>query len=180
MSLDRIAEARAAYRPDHIRWLFIAEAPPAAPERFFYFHPVHTQDSLFLTMMRTLYPSDYADMDAKELRRIKPDALARFRDDGCFLEDASSEPMTGESPKEEQLRRARPALLERLEELREDDPKVVLISATVYAVCRRALKEAGWNVLNKESIPFPGSGQQRKFRDKMNALLAENGWFQGT
>ncbi len=175
--LHRIEEARARYAPAHVRWLFIAEAPPRSPERFFYYGNVPTGDSLFLTLMRTLYPQDYAALDAAVLRAQKPAILSRFRDEGCFLEDASSAPIQGSpSSKKRALRAALPSLLERLEPLRENHPKVVLISATVYEVSSAALKRAQWNVLNEEAVPFPGSGQQARFRDIVARLLLANGW----
>lgn len=40
-------EAAERYLPAHIKLLLIAEAPPEAPDRYFYFHDVHVQDSLF-------------------------------------------------------------------------------------------------------------------------------------
>ena len=176
--LQRIQEARARYRPDHVRWSFIAEAPPSSPERFFYYENVATGDSLFLTTMRTLCPQEYGALDAGVMRAHKAEILARFRDDGCFLEDASATPVQGgPSAKKRMLRDALPSLLERLEPLRADKPKVVLISATVYEVCLHAVKRAGWSVLNEEAVPFPGSGQQVRFREAMTRLLSASGWF---
>jgi hypothetical protein len=50
-------EATELYRPSRIRLLFIAEAPPAYRfHRFFYFTDVRQMDTLFLEMMKTLYP----------------------------------------------------------------------------------------------------------------------------
>jgi hypothetical protein len=50
--------ARNKYKPSHIRVLPIAEAPPCALERFFYFEDVKKQDSLFLEIMGILYPRE--------------------------------------------------------------------------------------------------------------------------
>ena len=53
---DVYASARNRYRPNEIRVLIIAEAPPCALDRFFYFEDVKKQDSLFLEIMGILYP----------------------------------------------------------------------------------------------------------------------------
>ncbi len=55
--IRRFAEASKKYRPADIRLLFIAEAPPAFKvERFFYFTGLTNGDTLFIEMMKTLYP----------------------------------------------------------------------------------------------------------------------------
>jgi hypothetical protein len=44
----RAREAAAAlYRPQRVRLLLVAEAPPSALNRYFYFEDVRDQDSLF-------------------------------------------------------------------------------------------------------------------------------------
>jgi hypothetical protein len=45
----RRAEAAARYRPKAVRLLLVAEAPPSALDRYFYFEDVPEQDSLFPT-----------------------------------------------------------------------------------------------------------------------------------
>ena len=54
---DSFAVASLEYRPAAVRVLLIAEAPPAYDSgRFFYFTDLRQQDTLFLEMMKTLYP----------------------------------------------------------------------------------------------------------------------------
>lgn len=168
--------ARSRFRPQRVRWLFIAEAPPASVngDRFFYFERVIQGDSLFLSLMRILYPHDYGPRDAKAIRADKGEALIRFMKDGCFLQDASADPILGD--RKNALRQALPSLLERLEPLRADAPRVILISRTVFDICRDPLEHGNWNVLNKEMIPFPGSGQQRRFAAVLTPLLKHHGW----
>src|SRR5205823_6407163 len=43
----RRRQAAERYRPDVVDLLLVAEAPPSAPDRFFYFEHVTTHDSLF-------------------------------------------------------------------------------------------------------------------------------------
>src|ERR1700727_3469022 len=55
-SLESFRRAMTRYRPDPLRLLFIAEAPPAYKvNRLFYFHDIKTGDALFLEMMKVLY-----------------------------------------------------------------------------------------------------------------------------
>jgi len=68
---SRIEEARRQYLPPHgIQVLLIAEAPPAARNRFFYCERVSRDDWLFLAVMRVLY-KDARSLSAKHLRTKK-------------------------------------------------------------------------------------------------------------
>jgi hypothetical protein len=50
-------DARQKYKPDEIKFLLIAEAPPDAESgRFFYFEEVDKHDNLFIETMKVLYP----------------------------------------------------------------------------------------------------------------------------
>jgi hypothetical protein len=69
----------------------VAEAPPAAPDRYFYFPAVNTQDSLFRYVVRTvLHREPHRESkgdDLEALRRAPWSMLAlRFRD----LDDSTS------------------------------------------------------------------------------------------
>ena len=80
---EHIEQARLNYLPiGRIEILFIAEAPPADPSRFFYFNEVDRHDWLYLALMRVLF-DDARDLDVKKLREQKADHLARFRARGC-------------------------------------------------------------------------------------------------
>lgn len=66
--LNSFALASRKYRPATVRILFIAEAPPAyESKRFFYFTGLQQGDTLFLEMMKTLYPIewDFPEIDSK-------------------------------------------------------------------------------------------------------------------
>ena len=56
--IKQVQDARAKYKPEVITCLFIAEAPPSSPDRFFYFEEVREQDSLYLEMMKALFPEE--------------------------------------------------------------------------------------------------------------------------
>ena len=55
----RFDQAANLYLPDPLRLLFIAEAPPAFKvNRLFYFTGLTDGDTLFLEMMKVLYPAE--------------------------------------------------------------------------------------------------------------------------
>jgi hypothetical protein len=84
--MNAIEQARYNYLPiDGIRILFVAEAPPEDPHRFF--DKVEEHDCLFLALMHLLYMDAEAAV-ASELRRRKREFLHRLQADGYFLEDA--------------------------------------------------------------------------------------------
>jgi hypothetical protein len=112
------------------------------------------------------------------VRAAKPSFLRRFQEDGCYLIDASLEPMAENRPsaKRRQLRAELPGLLERVKNLWVEATRTVLVSAPVYEVCLQPLVRQGYRVINRDMIDFPGSGRQMDFRHKLSHLLAEQGW----
>jgi hypothetical protein len=73
---------RQRYKPEVIRFLFIAEAPPHIESgRFFYLTEMQTHDALFLETMRVLYP-DCSNLAARDLRQQKA-LLLTFALAGC-------------------------------------------------------------------------------------------------
>jgi hypothetical protein len=161
-------QARNKYRPRALRVLIIAEAPPCALDRFFYFEDVKRQDSLFLEIMGILYPDQKAQYLASGREtELKQDLLQRFQSDGYWLLDLCEVPTSvvdGPLPGDLQ------ALLKKLEKLIDKDIPIVLIKTNVYQACFEALKANGYNVID-EKLPFPGSGQQRVFREKFKRAL---------
>jgi hypothetical protein len=160
--------ARNKYRPRHIRVLLIVEAPPCALERFFYFGDVKKQDSLFLEIIGILYPRD-KDNYLKSGRDtfLKEQILEKFKSDGYWLMDLSEVPT---SIFTDPLEGCVPSLLTRLEKYIDKSIPIVLIKTNVYDVCYAPLRAKGYHVIN-ERMPFPGSGQQKVFRDKFEKAL---------
>ena len=152
----RRRQAAAKYRPRHIDLLLVAEAPPSALERYFYFENVREQDALFRYVCKLLLgfiPS----------REQKPEALSRLRERGVFLIDLREDPLD-----EDGLASGVPSLVERARALR--PRKIILIKATVYDAAFAALQKAGLPVV-AERVPFPGSGQQRRFEEAFARAL---------
>ena len=87
----RFGQAARRYLPDQLRLLFIAEAPPAFKvNRLFYFTGLTNGDTLFLEMMKVLYPAEIGyrndtfqpGSSVKLIRNRKPELLRKFQNDG--------------------------------------------------------------------------------------------------
>jgi hypothetical protein len=83
-ALERFEEAARRYLPDQLRVLFITEAPPAfRVNRLFYFTGLTDGDTLFLEMMKVLYPVEVGYIkgtfqpgsSVKQMRLRKPELL---------------------------------------------------------------------------------------------------------
>lgn len=153
------AQAAERYRPDRIRLLLIAEAPPAAHDRYFYFHDVNAHDSLFRHVARSL-------LQVEPTRENKPELLAQLQDRGVFLIDLKADPVDS-TP----LSLYVPELLRRVQELNAD--RIVLIKTKVYDAAYATLAAADLPV-SSVRIPFPGSGQQKAFAQAFAIAIHEN------
>jgi hypothetical protein len=86
----RRERAAKKYQPVSIRLLLVAEAPPSALDRYFYFETVPTQDSLFRYVARAI-------LRAEPTRVNKAVLLGRLRDCGVFLIDLWRDPIDARS-----------------------------------------------------------------------------------
>ena len=130
--------------------LLVAEAPPASIDRYFYFPDVGSHDSLFRYVSRSI-------LNVEPTRSDKLERLAELRDRGIFLIDLKPDPIDGS-----ELIDYVPTLVRRLRRL--DPEKIILIKATVHDAALGPLLAAGLRV-SRERVPFPGSGQQRRFEE---------------
>lgn len=183
-SQRRFSEASRNYLPDAIRLLFIAEAPPAyRVNRYFYFAALRDGDTLFLEMMKVLYPDETGysrgsflpGHSAKQLRQNKTSLLQRFQRDGYYLIDGCEEPMpdgADTATKRRVMKNALPALELKVRRLAGDSSlPIVLIGGITYEICAEALRKAGGNVLNTGMINHPARGGQVHFRSKLAKTL---------
>ncbi|MCW2527155.1 MAG: hypothetical protein JWM76_2015, partial [Pseudonocardiales bacterium] len=145
---SRRGQAAERYRPDRIRLLLIAEAPPADPNRYFYFPEVNAHDSLFRHVIRSL-------LGVEPTRVNKAELLAQLQQQGTFLIDLKPDPVDSTS-----LNSYVPELVHRVQGLSPE--RIVLIKATVYDAAYAALAAAGLPV-SSVRVPFPASGQQTNF-----------------
>jgi hypothetical protein len=146
------------YKPGTVDLLLVAEAPPSALDRYFYFPDVREQDGLFRYVCRAL-------LDREPTREGKADLLAELRDRGVFLIDLQQDPRDG-TP----LSAFVPELVELCESL--DPGWIVLIKATVFDAAYASLVEAGLPV-SSVRVPFPGSGQQKRFLETFDRALEQ-------
>lgn len=144
------------YRPASVRLLLVAEAPPSAVDRYFYFEMVATQDSLFRYVARAI-------LGVEPTRVNKAELLGRFRDRGVFLIDLWRDPISSRSDPPDVA-----GLVRRIRQLAPE--RVIVIKTGVFDLVRGPLLDAGLPFVD-ERVPFPGSGQQRKFEQAFARAL---------
>jgi hypothetical protein len=182
--LNSFAPASRKYHPAAVRILFVAEAPPAyKSKRFFYFTDLQQQDTLFLEMMKTLYPLEVGysgnrfrdGFSSRAIRLRKRELLNRFKSDGFYLIDACERPMphgANTALKAALMQKGLPVLKAKVRRLcGAETAGILLIGAVTYDVCADALRDEGVNVLNKAAINHPARGGQILFRTKLRATL---------
>lgn len=141
-----------------VRLLLVAQAPPAADDRYFYFPDVPTQDALFRSVARIVLPH------TEPTRSNKASLLEQLRDRGVFLVDLKPDPVDGSV-----LSQYVPKLLARIAELAPE--RIILIKADVYDAVYPALARAGLPV-SSVRVPFPSFGQQSAFNAAFSRALA--------
>ncbi len=162
--MNSVLEAREKYRPEEVKLIFLAEAPPCKEGHFFYFEDVPRGDSLFLHIIRAVFP-DLESIPTKELRSRKEELLFRFSEAGYFLEDSVAVSIPkGTKNKEKVVLEHQADLIRRIQQYKET-ASFVLLSSSVFKSNYQALKNEGFKILNDFMIPFPGSGQQGKFKE---------------
>jgi hypothetical protein len=156
------AAAAAKYKPAHIRLLLVAEAPPCTLDRYFYFEDVQQHDSLFRYVYRGLF-------DEAPSREGKAECLAKMREAGVFLIDVSEEPIA-DGAKVRLTSEQLAGIVPRCAELKPD--AVILIKSNVHDLTHASLAGAGFNVADVR-MPFPASGQQKKFETLFKEALGK-------
>lgn len=172
-------DIREQYKPDHIKLLLIAESPPPAPEiggsrHFYRATPVRRDDRLFVNTIKALYPEASALTEA-QIEPNKEMWLRRFQADGRYMIEALEVSQRHSITKEQRqakIRAALPRLIERVRHLAEADTKIILIKSNVFEVAAEPLREAGFTVLNRELVDYPGRFNQRDYREKLAALTS--------
>ena len=175
MSYD---DVRRQYKPEHVKYLLIAESPPPAPHiqssrQFYYADRIRKDDRLFTNTIRAVYP-ETAETPETELEEHKETWLRKFQDDGWYMIEALEESQVHEVTKKERqarIKAAAPRLLERVKAIASPDTKIVLIKSNVFDMAAGPLKEAGFRVLNKELVDYPGHFNQKAYREKLAALI---------
>ena len=160
------------YLPNKVSILWIVESPPKSdPPRYFYRPELTGFDSLFRETMKAL---------EIPVTNPKTEALIEFQSRGHFLIDSMKCPADkGNAHLKPQMRNNCSSILK--EEIISLDPEYILIiKADVYYPVISLMNEIdrvysekniSVRVLNKFSIPFPGSGQQVRFREAVKQYL---------
>ncbi|MEM5799315.1 MAG: hypothetical protein QXZ43_01455 [Candidatus Aenigmatarchaeota archaeon] len=159
------------FRPDNIKVLFIAESPPKSEN---YFYCVRDKPGpLFMYLMQVVFNKTWEELK-KEKKKV---LLEKFKEKGYFLTDVFEHPIYKKNKKEKE--KSRKNLIQRLENFEKDGildkkrTKIILISTTSYEN-KDILIEEGFNVLNKENVPFPSNGHQNVFKEKIKHYLNQN------
>ena len=171
MKLTTYQNTANRYIPLETNVLFIAESPPAALDRYFYFENVQEQDALWVGLMKALYEGEFGETWKERLWKKK--WLTKFKDDGYRLIDALKEPVDQSTGSRKRKNLILNVVDRIIEEIREISPnQIVLIKATVFDVLYDPLHTAGLPVVN-ERLPFPGSGRQKEFAVRFRNLVSD-------
>ena len=152
----RREQAAARYRPEVVDTLLVAEAPPSALDRYFYFEDVPIHDSLFRHVVQAV-------LEERPTREKVP-YLEELRERGWFLLHVSEEPFRDRAVLPPLL----PDLLARCEQL--SPRRIVVVGTRLFDLVHRPMRDAGLPVVDVR-LPYPGSGQQRRFLDGMRLVV---------
>jgi hypothetical protein len=173
--------ARLKYKPAHIKFLFIAESPPPEPDvqssrQFYYTDRIRKDDRLFTNTIRAIYP-EAAELSEPALEEAKDGWLKRFQNDGFYMIEALEESQVHEVTKGQRKARIKDslsALIKRVEELANKDTRLILIKSNVFDEAAESLRHAGFTVLNKELVDYPGRFNQKAYRTKLADYLQDS------
>ncbi len=177
--MDKFQKARKKYRPNVIKVLFLAEAPPDKDsDRFFYFEVVSYHDSLFWELMRFVFPKETKEKKTSDLRPEKSEFLMKFMKKGYYLEDSMGSPFgkrLSSNQKVKLITANQKRLLRKLNKLLPDKRiPIILIANPVYIANYQYLSDEGFNVINKNPITFPFSNHQDTFRREISTITLPN------
>lgn len=168
--------AREKYQPAPVKYLLLAEAPPASLESFFYFEDVQTKDELFLAVLEAIQGKECkADFLAKGRdKAMKEFFLKRLHAQGFYLLDCLQEPMSEGLNKEKRVRCLYdqiPSLLKRVKAVINTNTKIILIKTSVFDAAYSGLTTEFPGQVIRSRIPFSATGGQRKFQQKFKDAL---------
>jgi len=166
------AQRRARWKPARVRLLLIAESAPddggdLANRRFFYDEDLTGKDGLFREVTRALYDSPILISGSG----AKLPWLEKLKADGVYLIDLATVPVNelGTGDRAAALSRNVSETVSLATQLSPDG--IALVKQNVFNLLERPLRAAGLPVLHDTMIPFPGSGQQRRFRERFAGAL---------
>jgi hypothetical protein len=159
---------RKLFQPARIQAIFILESPPKSGE-YFYDPDGRLTEHLFAAMMQLL---KYTPMH-------KRDSLGEFQKRGFMVVDASYVPVNDLKGKyrDERTMSQSFALLEDIGILNPNKTiPLILVKANICRLMEPLLKKQGFLVVNEGTVvPFPSSGQQTNFREKIALVIEKSG-----
>lgn len=153
--MDSVEATRFRYRPEKITTLFVGESAPISGD-FFYFGGTNFTRYLW----KAIAPDAATDLEF----------LERFKARGWYLDDLVLTPINGMSVAERRSHwlRSQPDFAARIAEYR--PLAIVTLLMTMQSVVADAARDAGSDA-KLYAVPFPGMGNQNRFRDAMAELL---------
>ena len=111
--------------------------------------------------MQVIYPDQYETDSKAEL-------LGRFKKDGYFLIDAIDIPINDVTERERNkvIIEHRNQKINEIRQLVIPSTPIFLIKKNIFDIFYTSLIDLGFNVVNDEVLPFPSTGNQKKFREK--------------
>ena len=161
MNKDYYLKMRNRYHPSNLRHIFILESPPDSG-KYFYDECGKVSEFLFKAMMRFI---EFTPSNKKE-------GLEYFQKCGYLLVDATYTPVNQLKNKKERNQRILEDFDLLLEDLSNINPEkkipLILVKANICEILEDCLEQKGFAVLNnKTKIPFPSTGNQNKFHEKL-------------
>ena len=156
---------RERHLPAHPKIIFVLESPPKSG--LYFYKPGAVSEPLFSAMMK----------DVLEIKpKTKEEGLSEFAFRGFLLIDATYKPVNhphlSQKERNEVILKDSPLLLEELQKFADPETKVVFVKANVFRLLEPKVTDAGFVVLNRGmKIPFPSTGQQKKFREAVRQVL---------
>lgn len=165
--ISKINTARAKYKPEKVKLLIVAEAPPEALERFFYYENVSTADYLFIGFIQVLIKDQDRKSEniCKIIRKNKAEILKLLQKYGIFLIDWSDNPIFHFCDYDIFKRK-----LECENGIDKKNTNIILVKVNVFDFLYEKLKSDKYKVM-PQRIPFPSSGHQSFFYKKMTDAL---------
>jgi hypothetical protein len=164
MNKEYYLNLRNTYLPQELKLIFILESPPASG-KYFYDETGRTSEPLFNELMKAL---NYGPIDKK-------DGLSFFKSGGYFLIDSTYKPVNKLKGKERDntILEGFNELLSDLEVINPDkSTPIIIVKANVCRLLETKLLSNGFKVLNKgKAIPFPSTGQQKRFQTEISGVL---------
>lgn len=175
--MESYEQIREQHKPNHIKILLVAESPPPntdikSSRHFYRADKLRSNDRLFINTIKALYPDP--ELKDQDIEQQKQYWLNKLQSDGIYMIEALETSLPHQVTKKERqnlIKNNLPKLIERIKNLTDPDTKIILIKSNVFEVAADALRQAGFNVINKALVDYPGQYNQKAYREKLASLL---------